>query len=179
LKFGASRILGQMLVCVLVLAGSANGQSVNAESGADPAPAVSASDSAQPTATVLCESTNNQRRRCNANTAAGVALMRSTRSGVCLLGKTWGYDDTGVWVSGNCGAEFALGQVGPASQAETPAAGAQPAPKPVDRIETWGEFDPGRRHYRDNIVVTAVPAPRAGAASTLEPRHTDGTARNP
>ncbi len=32
---------------------------------------------------------------------------------------------------------------------------------------------------RDNVVVTAVPAPRAGAATTLEPRHTDGTARNP
>ena len=32
---------------------------------------------------------------------------------------------------------------------------------------------------RDNVVVTAVPAPRAGVASTLEPRHTDGTARNP
>ena len=39
--------------------------------------------------------------------------------------------------------------------------------------------DPRRRHYRDNVVVTAVPAPRAGAATTLEPRHTDGTARNP
>ena len=55
-----------------------------------------------------------------------------------------------------------------------------PAPGSVLRLVTCGgEFDPGRRHYRDNVVVTAVPAPRAGAASTLEPRHTDGTARNP
>jgi hypothetical protein len=55
-----------------------------------------------------------------------------------------------------------------------------PAPGSVLRLVTCGgEFDPGRRHYRDNIVVTAVPAPRAGTASTLEPRHTDGTARNP
>ena len=32
---------------------------------------------------------------------------------------------------------------------------------------------------RDNVVVNAVRAPRAGAATTLKPRHTDGTARNP
>jgi hypothetical protein len=55
-----------------------------------------------------------------------------------------------------------------------------PAPGSVLRLVTCGgEFDPRRRHYRDNVVVTAVPAPRAGVASTLEPRHTDGTARNP
>jgi len=55
-----------------------------------------------------------------------------------------------------------------------------PAPGSVLRLVTCGgEFDPGRRHYRDNVVVTAVPAPRAGAATTLKPRHTDGTARNP
>jgi hypothetical protein len=55
-----------------------------------------------------------------------------------------------------------------------------PAPGSVLPLVTCGgEFDPRRRHYRDNVVVTAVPAPRAGTASTLEPRHTDGTARNP
>ena len=55
-----------------------------------------------------------------------------------------------------------------------------PAPGSVLRLVTCGgEFDPRRRHYRDNVVVTAVPAPRGGAATTLEPRHTDGTARNP
>jgi hypothetical protein len=55
-----------------------------------------------------------------------------------------------------------------------------PSPGSVLRLVTCGgEFDPHRRHYRDNIVVTAVPEPGAGAASTLEPRHTDGTARTP
>ena len=55
-----------------------------------------------------------------------------------------------------------------------------PAPGSVLRLVTCGgEFDPSRRHYRDNVVVTAVPAPGAGAATTLEPRHTDGTAETP
>jgi hypothetical protein len=30
---------------------------------------------------------------------AGVVLARSTGDAACLLGKTWGYDDTGIWVS--------------------------------------------------------------------------------
>ena len=34
-----------------------------------------------------------------------------------------------------------------------------PAPGPVLRLVTCGgEFDPRSRHYRDNVVVTAVPA---------------------
>ena len=28
----------------------------------------------------------------------------------CLLGKTWGYDDQGVWVSDGCGGEFLVGR---------------------------------------------------------------------
>jgi hypothetical protein len=55
-----------------------------------------------------------------------------------------------------------------------------PAPGSVLRLVTCGgEFDASRRHYRDNVVVTAVPELPAGAASTLEPRHTDGTAETP
>jgi len=46
-------------------------------------------------------------------------------------------------------------------------------------VTCGGEFDASRRHYRDNVVVTAVPAPGARAATTLEPRHTDGTAETP
>ena len=38
--------------------------------------------------------------------------MKSTGTGLCLLGKTWGYDDTGVWVSDDCGGEFPLGPGG-------------------------------------------------------------------
>ncbi len=32
------------------------------------------------------------------------------RHAPCLLGKTWGYDDTGIWVSDGCAGEFIAGQ---------------------------------------------------------------------
>jgi len=36
-------------------------------------------------------------------------LLRSTGESSCLLGKTWGYDDAGIWVFDGCGGEFAVG----------------------------------------------------------------------
>ena len=75
----------------------------------------------------------------SATTSEGVALVKSTGTGPCLLGRTWGYDATGVWVSDNCGGEFALGQPDQAPAAAVPVT-LPPMPEP---IETWGEFDPG------------------------------------
>jgi hypothetical protein len=59
---------------------------------------------------VVCGSTANERIHCNADTSAGVALVRSTGSAPCLLGRTWGYDDTGIWVSDGCSGEFVAGK---------------------------------------------------------------------
>ena len=42
--------------------------------------------------------------------AAGVALLRSTGESSCLLGKTWGYDDAGIWVFDGCGGRICGGQ---------------------------------------------------------------------
>jgi hypothetical protein len=64
--------------------------------------------------------------------------VKSTGTGVCLLGKTWGYDDTGVWVTDHCGGEFQLGEAAPAGEA------AAAPPAKGEPIETWGEFDPGQ-----------------------------------
>jgi hypothetical protein len=36
--------------------------------------------------------------------------VRSTGSAPCLLGKTWGYDDTGIWVSDGCAGVFIAGK---------------------------------------------------------------------
>jgi len=58
------------------------------------------------TALVNCASTDGERQHCAANTSAGVLMARTTGSGACLLGKTWGYDDAGVWVLDGCSAEF-------------------------------------------------------------------------
>jgi hypothetical protein len=70
-----------------------------------------------PAAVITCSSTAGERRQCAADTSAGVALTRSTGSAACLLGKTWGYDDTGIWVSDGCSGEFIAGQ--PAQEQET------------------------------------------------------------
>ena len=67
--------------------------------------------------TITCASTPGTREHCPADTSAGVVLVRSTGSAPCLLGRTWGYDDTGIWVSDGCSAEFVAGQV--VAQAQT------------------------------------------------------------
>ena len=94
-----------------------------------------ASASSGSTITVSCSSQAGERQVCTADTSAGVTLVRSTGQTACLLGKTWGYDDTGVWVMNGCSGEFVVGQTAPAST---------PAPEPPEiPIETWGDFDPG------------------------------------
>jgi hypothetical protein len=94
------------------------------------------STASAPPPLLACASPAGGRTRCDADTSAGVALVRSTGTSECLLGKTWGYDQSSVWVSDGCGGEFVLGQ------AAAPPAQEQPR-VPTPRIETWGEFDPG------------------------------------
>ena len=60
--------------------------------------------------TVSCSSKAGDRQHCPADTSKGIALARSSGDAPCLLGKTWGYDDTGVWVADGCSADFVVGQ---------------------------------------------------------------------
>jgi hypothetical protein len=64
--------------------------------------------------TVKCESKNNERRLCPADTSQGVVLTKQRSSEGCWKDETWGYTSEGIWVSDNCRAEFATG----ASQVE-------------------------------------------------------------
>lgn len=57
--------------------------------------------------TIGCASTGNDRTYCPANTTDGVVLVRSTGSTACILGRNWGYDQRGIWVSEGCSGEFA------------------------------------------------------------------------
>src|SRR5215213_3920645 len=57
-----------------------------------------------------CVSKPGERTQCKAMTAAGVALVKSTGPTACVLGKNWGYDDTGVWVLDGCSGEFVEGR---------------------------------------------------------------------
>jgi hypothetical protein len=92
---------------------------------------------------VVCESKAEERNVCQADASGGVALKKSTGAAACLLGKTWGYDDAGVWVADGCSGEFQLGQPAAAASAAPAPAASKPATAYVP-VETWGEFDPGK-----------------------------------
>jgi hypothetical protein len=66
--------------------------------------------SGPPQGVIICTSEPGERNLCSADTSAGVALVRSTGKGPCLLGQTWGYDKAGIWVSDGCSGAFAAGQ---------------------------------------------------------------------
>jgi hypothetical protein len=69
---------------------------------------------------IACDSRPGDRQHCLADTSAGVALVTSRGEAPCLLGKTWGYDDTGIWVSDGCSGEFVAGQVAEPKTKEKP-----------------------------------------------------------
>ena len=100
-------------------------------------PTLTVAQTASDSGAITCESQSGSRQACAGDTSRGVVLLKSTGPAACLLGKSWGYDDKGVWVSDGCGGEFLLGA---AAQAAMPVDA--PA-KPAERIEEWGDFAPG------------------------------------
>ena len=84
---------------------------------------------AQSSAQLLtCESTGVDKVHCAADTSQGVVLLKSIGAAECLLGRTWGYDDKGVWVSYQCSGVFAL-----ANTATAPSEPPPPRPCPRNR----------------------------------------------
>ena len=61
------------------------------------------------TTTITCSSRIGERQECAADTSKGVVLQKSYGESACLLGKTWGYTDHGVWVSDGCVGDFIVG----------------------------------------------------------------------
>jgi len=108
--------------------------------------------------TVVCESKEGERQHCPADTSAGVVLVRVTGSAACLLGRSWGYDAQGIWVTEGCGGEFAVATQAPAVPTPAPPAVPEPTPpgappaaaapagtwEPTEESDTWGTYDPGR-----------------------------------
>ncbi len=62
--------------------------------------------------TVRCESNDGRVKRCDANTRGGVRLSKQISNTRCVQGSNWGYDNSGVWVSQGCRAEFVTGNGG-------------------------------------------------------------------
>ena len=104
-------VLATPLVLVATVSGYAQGagNGPTTSTPADPQ-AQTPSNASVPRAVIItCASDVGQRTTCPADTSRGVVLARSTGSSACLLGKTWGYDDKGVWVADGCTADFVVG----------------------------------------------------------------------
>jgi hypothetical protein len=131
-------------MCLLIGAAPALAQSSDAQPTGETAVAAQQENAASNALQrVTCVATSAERTFCAGDASRGVVLITSNGPGECLLGRTWGYDQTGVWVRDGCSGEFAFGVS--AQQVLTPATAPTPqAPRePTPRIETWGDFDPG------------------------------------
>jgi hypothetical protein len=94
---------------LVVLSLCAIGGVAHAQDAPDPASIDAAKEAARESlrnALIPCTSEGGQRQHCTADTSQGVTLARSTGSAPCLFGKTWGFDETGIWVSDGCGGNF-------------------------------------------------------------------------
>ncbi len=58
--------------------------------------------------TLVCESNGSQRSYCRGDARFGVQLTRQLSRTNCVLNRTWGSDQNGVWVRNGCSAEFTL-----------------------------------------------------------------------
>lgn len=61
-----------------------------------------------PSQVIRCESEDKRQRRCPANVARNVTLVRQLSNSPCIRGSTWDWDRSGVWVSSGCRAEFSI-----------------------------------------------------------------------
>jgi hypothetical protein len=87
---------------------------------------------------IVCESVNNARSHCRTDTSMGITLVRQFSDNVCVRDRTWGVDKDGVWVTGGCRAEFALGTA--------PTAVVLPPAAPVGPVLVCESID-GRRNH--------------------------------
>src|SRR5690349_14287965 len=62
--------------------------------------------------TIYCASDDGHRHYCDANTRGGVQMTRQRSGSACTQGRTWGWDNRGIWVDQGCRAEFVTGNGG-------------------------------------------------------------------
>ena len=59
---------------------------------------------------IPCASNDGLRRFCPADTRRGVQLVQQRSGSPCIQGRTWGFDDRGIWVDRGCRADFRTGR---------------------------------------------------------------------
>lgn len=58
---------------------------------------------------IRCESSGYQQQYCRIDTRGGVRITRQISDTACIRGRSWDYDNSGVWVSNGCKADFTVG----------------------------------------------------------------------
>jgi hypothetical protein len=58
---------------------------------------------------ISCSSDDMHRHYCPADTRGGVHLVKQNSDSSCKKGKSWGYDERGIWVDRGCRADFQVG----------------------------------------------------------------------
>lgn len=62
-----------------------------------------------PVSSVYCASDDMNRHYCTADTRGGVRMVKQRSGSECTEGRTWGYDNRGIWVDRGCRADFETG----------------------------------------------------------------------
>src|SRR5258708_32700249 len=57
---------------------------------------------------VRWSSDDGRKQFCQADTRYGVTMVRQVSGAPCQQGRSWGYNDRGIWVDHGCRAEFAV-----------------------------------------------------------------------
>jgi hypothetical protein len=89
---------------------------------------------------VTCSSNDGKRQHCPADTHNGVQMVRQISGSACTEGKSWGFDQSGIWVDKGCRADFVVGAYG---NAPGPGYGGGPV---ASRTITCSSND-GKRNY--------------------------------
>lgn len=55
---------------------------------------------------ITCASDDGGRHFCRIRTGGGVRMTNQRSHSACIEGRTWGYDDSGIWVDHGCRADF-------------------------------------------------------------------------
>jgi hypothetical protein len=71
--------------------------------------AASATPIPQSALRMSCSSDDMRRHVCTVDTTGGVVMVHQKSDAKCIQGRTWGYDNHGIWVDHGCRAEFEVG----------------------------------------------------------------------
>jgi hypothetical protein len=61
---------------------------------------------------IKCESNDERRHQCDANIGGDVRISRQISGTPCVEGRTWGWNQNGIWVDNGCRAEFEFREPG-------------------------------------------------------------------